>query len=98
MSDEESWPKIAVVGAGAVGGYFGGMLARTGAPVVFIGRPAFVETVAKDGLLLDTTTFKERVKVEASADLSAVHGADIVLFCVKTTDTPSTAKELADYL
>jgi len=98
MTSDQAWPKVAVVGAGAVGGYFGGMLARAGAPVVFIGRPAFVEAVAKDGLLLDTTTFKERVKVEASADLSAVRGADIVLFCVKTTDTPSTAKELADYL
>jgi len=34
-----SGPRIAVVGAGAVGGYFGGMLARAGLPVVFIGRP-----------------------------------------------------------
>ena len=95
MSEEKTWPKIAVVGAGAVGGYFGGMLARAGAPVVFIGRPAFVEAVAKDGLLLDTTTFKERVAVTASADLSAVRGADIVLFCVKTTDTAATSRELA---
>src|SRR5262249_60368434 len=98
MSAEQSGPKIAVAGAGAVGGYFGGMLAGAGAPVVFIGRPSFVEAVAKDGLLLDTTTFKERVKAEASADLSAVRGAEIVLFCVKTTDTASTAKELADFL
>src|SRR5215467_9181213 len=94
----EAWPKIAVVGAGAVGGYFGGMLARAGAPVVFIGRPSFVEAVAKDGLLLDTTTLKERVKVEAHADLSPVRGADIVLFCVKTTDTAKTSRELADFL
>ena len=98
MSEEKTWPKIAVVGAGAVGGYFGGMLARAGAPVVFIGRPAFVEAVTKDGLLLDTTQFKERVAVTASADLSAVRGAEIVLFCVKTTDTAQTSRELADLL
>jgi len=54
----DPWPKIAVVGAGAVGGYFGGMLARAGAPVVLIGRPAFVEAVNREGLILDTTQFK----------------------------------------
>jgi 2-dehydropantoate 2-reductase len=93
-----SLPKTAVIGAGAVGGYFGGMLARAGAPVIFIGRPSFVEAVQKDGLLLDTTQFKERVKVEASADLSAARGVEIVLFCVKTTDTANTARELASLL
>jgi len=91
----DSWPKIAVVGAGAVGGYFGGMLARVGAPVTFIGRPAFVEAVQKDGLLLDTTQFKERVRATASADLAAARTAEIILFSVKTTDTATTAKELA---
>jgi len=98
MSTEQGWPKIAVVGAGAVGGYFGGMLARAGAPVIFIGRPAFVEAVQKDGLLLDTTQFKEMVRVAASAELSAARDAEIVLFCVKTTDTASTAKELTKIL
>src|SRR5215468_7506696 len=91
----ESWPEIAVVGAGAVGGYFGGLLARAGAPVVFIGRPAFVDAVKRDGLLLDTTQFKEHVKVEAASDLAAALGAEIVLFCVKTTDTAATARTLA---
>src|SRR5262249_12107833 len=98
MSPEQAWPKIAVVGAGAVGGYFGGMIARAGAPVVFIGRPAFVEAVAKDGLLLDTTTLKERVKVSASSDLAAARDAEIVLFCVKTTDTAQTSRGLASLI
>ena len=94
----DAWPKIAVVGAGAVGGYFGGMLARAGAPVVFIGRLAFVDAVNGDGLLLDTVQFKEKVKVEASTELSAARDAEIVLFCVKTTDTAATARELAPLL
>jgi len=94
----DAWPKIAVVGAGAVGGYFGGMLARAGAPVVFIGRPAFVAAVKRNGLLLDTTQFKEPVQVEASSELAAARDAEIVLFCVKTTDTAQTAKALGPLL
>lgn len=92
------WPRVAVVGAGAVGGYFGGMLARAGADVLMIGRKAFVETVNRRGLLLDTVTFKEVVHVRASTEMNAVQGADIVLFCVKTTDTVATAKILAPFL
>ena len=92
------WPKIAVVGAGAVGGYFGGMLARAGAPVVMIGRPAFVNAVKKAGLSLDTVKFNESVRVEAATELEAARGAEIVLFCVKTTDTAATSLALAPLL
>jgi len=98
MTSSENWPRIAVVGAGAVGGYFGGMLARAGAPVVMIGRAAFVEAVKKNGLLLDTLHFKETVRVEASTELQAARGADVILFCVKTIDTESTARALAPLL
>ena len=98
MTQPVAWPKIAVVGAGAVGGYFGGMLARAGAPVVMIGRAAFVEAVNQNGLLLDTLRFKESVRVEASAELDAARGAEVVLFCVKTTDTAETARALAPLL
>jgi 2-dehydropantoate 2-reductase len=98
VTQQEGWPKIAVVGAGAVGGYFGGLLARAGAPVVMIGRPAFVEAVKKNGLFLDTLHFQESVRVEASTELSAVRGAEIVLFCVKTTDNATTARALAPLL
>jgi 2-dehydropantoate 2-reductase len=94
----QNWPRVAVVGAGAVGGYFGGMLARAGAPVIFIGRPAFVDAAKQNGLFLDTVQFQERVKVEASTDLAAARGADIILFCVKTTDTAETARALAKVL
>ena len=95
MTADSAGPRVAVVGAGAVGGYFGGMLARAGTPVVLIGRAAFVEAVKKNGLFLDTLQFQETVRVEASTDLGAARGADIVLFCVKTTDNLSTAKALA---
>lgn len=98
MTQQAPWPKIAVVGAGAVGGYFGGMLARAGAPVVMIGRSAFVAAVVAKGLYLDTLQFQENVRVEASTELSAVRGAEIVLFCVKTTDNDATARALAPLL
>lgn len=98
MTAEQSWPRVAVVGAGAVGGYFGGMLARVGAPVMMIGRAAFVDAVKKNGLYLDTVQFKESVRVEASTELKDVRGAEIVLFCVKTTDNAATASALAPLL
>jgi 2-dehydropantoate 2-reductase len=63
-----------------------------------IGRAGFVEAVRSRGLLLDTLQFKETVRVEASTELEAVRGADVVLFCVKTTDTESTARSLAPLL
>ena len=98
MTSNADWPRIAVVGAGAVGSYFGGMLARAGAPVVMIGRPAFVDAVKSAGLTLDTLKFNETVRGEASTDIEATRGADIVLFCVKTTDTAETSRSLAPLL
>ncbi len=98
MSAANGKHKVAVVGAGAVGGYFGGMLARAGVPVMLIGRPSFVEAVRRDGLRIDSVQFQETVHPEASPELAAAAGADVVLFCVKTTDTVSVAKGLAAIL
>lgn len=98
MNIETNWPKVAVVGAGAVGGYFGGLLARAGVPVTMIGRPAFVDAVKKSGLRLDTVLFQETVHPAVSTELSAAARAEIVFFCVKSTDTASTAKQLAPYI
>ncbi|MBZ5592540.1 MAG: 2-dehydropantoate 2-reductase [Acidobacteriia bacterium] len=86
------------MGAGAVGCYFGGMLARAGADVTLIGRPHHVEAIARDGLFLDTLHFQQQVRVSASTDLNAAHQAGIVLFCVKTFDTEDAAKSLAAHL
>src|SRR5262249_32904717 len=98
MTESQPWPKVAVVGAGAVGGYFGGLLARAGTPVTMIGRPAFVEVVTKNGLFLDTLHFQEKVGVQASTEVSAVRGAEVVLFCVKTTDNVANARTIAPLL
>jgi 2-dehydropantoate 2-reductase len=89
---------VAVVGAGAVGCYYGGMLARAGAPVTLIGRPVHVAAIEHDGLLLETTHFTERVPIAASTEIAAARGAELVLFCVKSTDTEATAQALAPHL
>ena len=90
--------KVAVMGAGAVGCYYGGMLARAGHEVVLIARPLHVEAVARDGLRMETTTFDEYVRLAASTEPSAVQGAKLVLFCVKSTDTESAGAQLRPHL
>ena len=98
MSDSQRWPQIAVVGAGAVGGYFGGRLAEAGAPVVLIGRKAFVDAVNAHGLIIEQAAGERAIKVEATADIGAVADAELVLLCVKSNDTVASAKEIAPLL
>jgi 2-dehydropantoate 2-reductase len=90
--------RVVVMGAGAVGSYFGGMLARAGVPMTMIARPAHVEAVRRNKLLLDTVSFQERVAVEASSEPSAVRDANVVLFCVKGQDNEETARAIAPHL
>ena len=90
--------RVAVVGAGAVGCWYGGMLARAGVPVTLIGRAAHVEAMRRDGLRFSMAGFEEHVSVQASTEIAAVADADLVLVCVKSTDTATTAAELAPHL
>lgn len=90
--------KVAVMGAGAVGCYYGGMLARAGHDVVLIARPQHVEAIRGRGLFMDTTTFQEHVSVRASTEASAVQGAELILCCVKSTDTQGAAAAMAEHL
>ncbi len=90
--------KVAVMGAGAVGCYFGGMLARAGHDVTLIARPQHVEAIHRDGLRMETKTFDEHVTLGASGDAAAVQGADLVLFCVKSTDTEAAGAHIKPHL
>jgi len=92
------WPRIAVLGAGAVGCYFGGMLARAGAPIILIGRAPHVEVMARDGLFLESMHFQQQIPVMASTDVAAVDAAEIILLCVKTLDTEEAARAVAPHL
>ena len=89
---------VVVMGAGAVGSYFGGMMSRAGARVTLIARPGHAQAIRKSGLLLDTVTFKEHVAIDASTEPSAVRGAQFVLFCVKTLDTEIAARAIAPHI
>ena len=90
--------KVAVMGAGAVGCYYGAMLARAGHEVVLIGRPSHVEAVRANGLRLETKAFDEQVPLGASTEPSAVQGAQLVLFCVKSTDTEAAVAQIKPHL
>jgi 2-dehydropantoate 2-reductase len=98
MASTNKQARVAVVGAGAVGSYFGGMLARSGVPVTLIARAAHVEAIRANKLFIDAMSFQERVAVNASTEISAARDADVVLFCVKMTDTEEAARSLAPYL
>jgi len=91
--------KIAVMGAGAVGCFYGGMLARGGHDVTLIGRPAHVEAIAKrGGLRFESAIFDGVIPISADTKPSAVAGADVVLFCVKSADTEEAGNEIAPHL
>ena len=89
---------IAVLGAGAVGCFYGGMLARAGHRVTLIGRATHVEAIAANGLRMQTLSFDEQVPLAASTHASAVAGADLVLFAVKSTDTESAGQDMRAHL
>jgi 2-dehydropantoate 2-reductase len=88
------WPRVAVFGAGAVGCHYGAKLALAGAPVVLVGRPAHVEAFRSRGLWWDSAGTRTVVRVEADTAADAVRDAQLVLLCVKTSDTAQAAREL----
>ncbi|ANN73608.1 ketopantoate reductase family protein [Bordetella bronchialis] len=90
--------KVAVMGAGAVGCYFGAMLARAGHEVALIGRPVHVEAIRSKGLFLDTRSFQAHVPMQAGTGPDLAQGAEVILFCVKSADTESAGRALAPYL
>ncbi len=90
--------KTAVLGAGAVGCFYGGMLARAGREVVLIGRPQHADAINRDGLYMETQSFQEHVRVAARTAAAGIAGADMVLCCVKSTDTLQAAAEMAPHL
>jgi len=90
--------QVAVMGAGAVGCYYGAVLARAGHQVTLIGRPLHVQAVRRAGLRLQTTDFDQHIPLEASTEPDAVRGAELVLFSVKSTDTEAAGQAMAPYL
>jgi 2-dehydropantoate 2-reductase len=90
--------KVAVMGAGAVGCYYGAMLARAGHHVTLVGRPLHVAAVQACGLILESGGHADAVRVDATADPCGVADADIVLFCVKSDDTGDAGRAMLPYV
>jgi len=90
--------QVAVIGAGAVGCYYGGLLLRAGHDVTFIGRQPHVDAINAHGLLLDTQSFNGHLPAKAATDASALASPDLVLFCVKSADTEQAGRSLAGRL
>jgi 2-dehydropantoate 2-reductase len=86
---------VAVIGAGAVGSYYGAKLARAGRDVTLVARPAHVAAIERDGLCVLEGDGEWRVRVRASTDSNAAVRADLVLVTVKTPDTAAACAPLA---
>ncbi|MBL0899857.1 MAG: 2-dehydropantoate 2-reductase [Reyranella sp.] len=82
--------RIAVVGAGGVGGGYGAALAHAGADVTFIARGAHLAAMRKDGLRVESPRGDTHlVPTRATDDPASVGPVDVVLFCVKLWDVES---------
>jgi 2-dehydropantoate 2-reductase len=81
--------RIVILGTGAVGGYFGGLLARGGEDAFFIARGAHLEALRSKGLTIEKPTETFTTPVRASNDPRDAKHADLLLVCVKTYDTRS---------
>jgi len=86
------------MGAGAVGGYYGGMLALSGVPVTLVGRAHHAAAIARDGLVIERADRRDVVHVNAATDASAVRDASVVLVCVKSPDTRAAALAMKPHL
>ncbi len=81
------------MGAGAVGGYFGALLHRGGLDVTLIARGRHLEAIKAHGLRIKSTQGDLTVPAKAVGDPKVVGPVDLILFCVKSYDTESAARQ-----
>jgi 2-dehydropantoate 2-reductase len=90
--------RIAVMGAGAVGGYFGARLAASGADVTFIARGEHLKAMRQDGLRVKSIKGDLEIHSEFVASSDRIVPVDLVLFAVKSQDTEEAARSLAPFM
>lgn len=90
--------KIAVYGAGGVGAYFGGRLAKAGADVHLIARGNHLEALQEEELEVESIRGDFSVDLPATNEPADIGECDFVLFCVKSFDTQSAARKLEPHL
>lgn len=87
--------RVAIMGAGGTGGYFGGLLARAGEDVTFIARGAHLEAIRANGLTVHSHRDGDfNLGVKCTDDLSDIGQLDLILFCVQTYDTDAAAQQI----
>lgn len=85
--------RIAVIGAGGVGGYFGGRLAHAGIDTTFIARGATLEALRTNGLRVDSVNGDFTIgSVQATDDANGVGNVDAILLAVKAWQIPAAAE------
>jgi 2-dehydropantoate 2-reductase len=88
--------RVAILGSGAVGGYFGAKLAQTGQDVTFIARGAHLEAIRANGLQVRSATLGDfRVSAAAESDTGKVGPVDLVIVSVKAYDNATALPMLA---
>jgi 2-dehydropantoate 2-reductase len=91
--------RYAVIGIGAVGNTIGGLLAKSDAKVILIGKKNQVEVINKKGIMIDGLNGPILVEnVQVSTDISKVSDADVILVCVKSQDTQNLANDLKRFI
>ena len=86
--------RIAVMAAGAVGGYFGGRMAAAGHDVAFIARGAHRDAIRRDGLKIESALGDLHLKdVNVTDDPKQVGAVEVVLFAVKLWDTETAGEQ-----
>jgi len=84
--------KIGIFGTGAIGGFYGGILAKNGADVVFIARGRILEAIKERGLTIKSFRHGHfTLKVNAIENPKEAGKVDVVLLCVKSYDTEGVA-------
>ena len=86
--------RIAVMGSGGIGGYFGGLLAKAGADVTLIARGAHLAAIRAGGLKVRSVVGDFEVPVRSTDDPASVGRADLILFSVKGYDTEEAAQRM----
>lgn len=90
--------KIAIMGSGGIGGYYGAMLQNGGADVTFIARGAQLEAFRQDGIAIEGVKPLHLSKVKATDDPATIGPVDLVLFSVKLRDTEAAAHAIKSIL
>jgi 2-dehydropantoate 2-reductase len=90
--------KVGVMGAGAIGCHYGGLLAQAGVAVTLVARAAHVQAIRSGGLRWQSAGVDRRIALAAATEVSALQACDLVLVTVKSGDTLAVARQLAETL